>query len=119
MSATRATRVRGAVAARRTRVRHLADQGASLRDIAAAVGVSKDTVRRDLAVTRQHETAGATPAAVAGATDETPLVVVPLTASMADDLAVIRAAGGYSERAAVRLALTALANSYRRKRADS
>ncbi|WP_432162330.1 DeoR family transcriptional regulator [Streptomyces tendae] len=34
--------------ARRARVRQLQTQGRSLRDIAAAVGVSKDTVRRDL-----------------------------------------------------------------------
>ncbi|WP_405423549.1 helix-turn-helix domain-containing protein [Streptomyces erythrochromogenes] len=37
------------IAERRTRVRHLAQSGASNRRIADALGVSKDTVRRDLA----------------------------------------------------------------------
>lgn len=36
------------VAQRRTRVRHLAQGGASNRAIAAQMGISKDTVRRDL-----------------------------------------------------------------------
>ncbi|MFE2936678.1 hypothetical protein [Streptomyces sp. NPDC059278] len=38
-----------AVAHRRTRVRQLAQTGASNRQIAAQLGISKDTVRRDLA----------------------------------------------------------------------
>ncbi|MET8401406.1 helix-turn-helix domain-containing protein [Streptomyces sp900116325] len=37
------------VAQRRTQVRHLAQSGASNRQIAAQLGISKDTVRRDLA----------------------------------------------------------------------
>ncbi|MEV7712308.1 helix-turn-helix domain-containing protein [Streptomyces sp. NPDC088270] len=37
------------VAQRRTQVRHLAQTGASNRRIAAQLGISKDTVRRDLA----------------------------------------------------------------------
>ncbi|MER6484092.1 hypothetical protein ABT264_11190 [Streptomyces virginiae] len=37
------------IAERRTRVRHLAQSGASNRRIADELGVSKDTVRRDLA----------------------------------------------------------------------
>ncbi|MFJ4852411.1 helix-turn-helix domain-containing protein [Streptomyces sp. NPDC088730] len=40
-----------AVAQRRARVRQLSQRGASLRDIAAEVGVSKDTVRRDIRAT--------------------------------------------------------------------
>jgi transposase-like protein len=37
------------VAQRRAKVRHLAQGGASNREIAAQLGISKDTVRRDLA----------------------------------------------------------------------
>lgn len=40
---------------RRTRVRQLKQDGASLRDIATAVGVSKDTVARDLTATETAE----------------------------------------------------------------
>jgi transposase-like protein len=48
-----------AVAQRRATVRQLSQRGASLRDIAAQLKISKDTARRDLAAT---ETADAPPA---------------------------------------------------------
>ncbi|MEU0088535.1 hypothetical protein [Streptomyces sp. NPDC006274] len=41
---------------------HLADQGKSARTIAAHIGVSKDTVRRDLEAVREEAPADATPA---------------------------------------------------------
>lgn len=47
-----------AVAQRRARVRQLSQRGASLRDIASQLGISKDTARRDIAAT---ETVDATP----------------------------------------------------------
>lgn len=50
MSATQAPS-RDTVATRRARVRQLSQDGASLRDIASQLGISKDTARRDIAAT--------------------------------------------------------------------
>ncbi|MEU3413759.1 helix-turn-helix domain-containing protein [Streptomyces sp. NPDC006658] len=111
---TTASKTRGSdsVSARRIRARHLADQGKSLREIAGELGVSKDTVSRDLAAMRRDETPDATPDS-GSATDPAPRLILPLSRYMADDLAVL-AEAGHSEQEAVRLALAMLANAYRR-----
>ncbi|MEU9641503.1 helix-turn-helix domain-containing protein [Streptomyces sp. NPDC048188] len=105
---------RDTLTARRTRVRHLADQGLSLREIAAELGVSKDTVARDLAVARQADAADRTPDATpdsGSATDETRLNMA-VTPRMTDDFAVL-ADAGLPREVAVAYAVELLANTYR------
>ncbi|MDX3400075.1 hypothetical protein [Streptomyces sp. ME01-18h] len=106
---------RDTLTARRIRVRRLADQGRSLREIAAAVGVSKDTVARDLAVARQADGTDRTPDATpdsGSATGETARLDMPLTDRMTDDFAVL-ADAGLPREVAVAYAVELLANTYR------
>ncbi|HEX5567979.1 MAG TPA: hypothetical protein VFY14_13815, partial [Streptomyces sp.] len=83
-------------------------------EIAAELGVSKDTVARDLAAMRRGETADATDRTDSGsgsATDETRLTL-PVSRRMADDLAVL-AEAGLPPHEAVEAAVGVLSNTYR------
>ena len=108
---TPGTPSRDTVTARRIRVRHLADQRKSLREIAAELGVSKDTVARDLAALRRDETADRTDRPAGSAPDETRLTL-PVTDRMAADFDVL-ADAGLPREVAVAYALELLANTYR------
>ncbi|MFC8290057.1 helix-turn-helix domain-containing protein [Streptomyces sp. NPDC057242] len=131
-----------AVAARRATVAQLRKDGRSLRDIADEVGVSKDTVRRDLdALSRDTETASdqdrrtpvapdapdvAHPAATPvsrltelsrdtpapTATPAVPCLTVPLDQALIADLATLTR-NGVSPEAALRRALALVASTYR------
>ncbi|MFC8220912.1 DeoR family transcriptional regulator [Streptomyces sp. NPDC057362] len=88
---------------RRARVRQLQTQGRSLRDIAAEVGVSKDTVRRDLAALEA-------PAAKA---DEQLLLVV-VDEQLRKDLNLLAASYRLAGEDAARLVLHQAAEGIRR-----
>lgn len=128
----------GTVAARRATVAQLRATGLSLREIAAKLGTTKDTVHRDVqALSRTPATPpdqdcrapvapdiltvalpAATPATSPAtpsrdtATPVAPGLTVPLDATLLDDLATLTANGTTAEDA-VRQALAHLAKSYR------
>ncbi|MFF6836016.1 helix-turn-helix domain-containing protein [Streptomyces sp. NPDC012438] len=131
-----------AVAARRATVAQLRKAGRSLRDIADEVGVSKDTVRRDLeALSRDTATPvdqdrrapvapntpdvadpAATPVSrladlsrdtpAPAATPAVPCLTVPLDQALIADLATLTR-NGVSPEAAIRRALALVASTYR------
>ncbi|WP_030744484.1 helix-turn-helix domain-containing protein [Streptomyces sp. NRRL F-5135] len=123
------------LADRRATVATLARDGASLRTIAAQLGVSKDTVRRDLAAVerdtaRQNDTAGetasrddATPATSDATDHATPAtsalpasgepLTIPTDAEFLADLAVMELAGR-TTASAIGHAVHLVAELYRR-----
>lgn len=108
------------VATRRALVRQLIakDPTLSTRNIAAQVGVSKDTVRGDLAAIRQED-AEASPEQAASAPEPSPdadRLVLVLDEPLRQALAVLRAAGGAPDtpeqnQRAARAAIRAMADT--------
>ncbi|MGJ5897982.1 helix-turn-helix domain-containing protein [Streptomyces niveiscabiei] len=115
---TRETPRRDSVSERRIKAIRLSGQGRSLRDIAAELGVSKDTVSRDLAAMRRGETPGPDADRESGShpdlsgQGETPRLTLSLTERMTSDLAVL-ADAGHDPQDAVEYALALLSNTYR------
>ncbi|MFJ9917640.1 helix-turn-helix domain-containing protein [Actinacidiphila glaucinigra] len=100
---------------RRATVRHLADQGMSARAIGAHLGISKDTVRRDLAATAQsgaRQDEPRQPCPLLGAAPPVGWLTIPVDDDLHDHLAVLLA-GGHTVTDAIRRSTELLADAYR------
>ncbi|MFD3929704.1 winged helix-turn-helix domain-containing protein [Streptomyces sp. NPDC058614] len=95
-------------ATRRIIVRHLTDRSMTPADIAAELGISPDTVRRDLAATPEPAPAAAPPPAAG--------LLLPESTQLRDDVDLLAAAFKAQPEDAARFAIHQLAQHMRRRR---